>query len=157
MSELTRLMLGSIIWTIVIISLSQVISFAIVWWLGVSPGQMEHEIEEKQNAAVGAIFFIVTLIVTIFISVLSSDGFTGAASDQDGAIWAIGGVFVGTILTALNIFVVFRWMGKDEREAGEGIYRYFQRELIDEHNLALAFFVGGLAAAPYIAILFQII
>jgi uncharacterized membrane protein YdjX (TVP38/TMEM64 family) len=150
-------MLEAIIWTIVIIALSQVISFAIVWWLGVPPSQMEHEIEEKQNGAVGAIFFIVTLIVTIFISVLSSNGFTGAASDEAGIIWTIGGVVVGTILTFLNIFIVFRWMGQDEREAGESMYRYFQRELIDEHNLALAFFIGGLAAAPYIAILFQII
>lgn len=157
MSELTGLMLESIVWTVVIIALSQIISFAIVWWLGVPPSQMEHEIEEKQNAAVGAIFFIVSLVVTIFISVLSSNGFTGAASDEAAAIWTIGGVFVGTLLMLINIFIVFRWMGKDERQAGEGIYRYFQREIIDEHNLALAFFIGGLAATPYIAILFQII
>jgi hypothetical protein len=155
MSELVGLMLDSIIWTIVIIGLSQIISFAIVAWLGVPPSQMEHEIEEKQNAAVGAIFFVVTLIVTIFISVLSSNGFTGTSADS--GIWIIGGVLVGTILTFINIFIVFRWMGKEERAAGEGIYRYFQREIIDEHNLALAFFIGGLAAAPYIAILFQII
>ena len=155
MSELVSLMIDAIIWTIVIIGLSQIISFAIVAWMGVPPSQMEHEIEEKQNAAVGAIFFIVTLIVTIFISVLSSNGFTGASADS--GIWIIGGVLIGTILTFLNIFIVFRWMGKEERAAGESIYRYFQREIIEEHNLALAFFIGGLAAAPYIAILFQII
>jgi len=148
-------MLESIVWTVVIIALSQIISFGIVGWLGVPPSRMEHEIEEKQNAAVGAIFFIVSLVVTIFISILSSNGFTGASSDS--GIWIIGGVVVGTILMFINILIVFQWMGKEERAAGEGIYRYFQREIIDEHNLALAFFIGGLAAAPYIAILFQII
>jgi len=155
MNELTGLMLESIVWTVVIIALSQIISFGIVGWLGVPPSRMEHEIEEKQNAAVGAIFFIVSLVVTIFISILSSNGFTGASSDS--GIWIIGGVVVGTILMFINILIVFQWMGKEERAAGEGIYRYFQREIIDEHNLALAFFIGGLAAAPYIAILFQII
>ena len=155
MSELIGLMLDAIVWTIVIIGLSQIISFGIVGWLGVPPSRMEHEIEEKQNAAVGAIFFIVSFIVTIFISILASNGFTGASAES--GMWIVGGVVVGTILMFINILIVFQWMGKDERASGEGIYRYFQREIIEEHNLALAFFIGGLAATPYIAILFQII
>ena len=156
MSELMRLILEAIIWTILIITISQVLSFAIVAWLGIPPNKMEHEIEEKQNAAVGAIFFMVTLIVSLFVSVLSSNGFTEAETVAEGAMWIVGGVAFGIILTFLNIFIVFRWMGKDERAAGESMYRYIQREIIDEHNLALAFFLGSLATAPFIAVLFQI-
>ena len=157
MSELMGLIIEAVIWTIVIILISQVVSFAIVAWLGVPPSKMEHEIEEKQNAAVGAIFFMVTLVVTLFVSVLASNGFTEVESAATGAMWIFGGVAFGTILTFLNIFVVFRWMGQEERQAGESMYRYIQRELIDEHNLAFAFFLGALAIAPYIAVLFQIL
>lgn len=157
MSELMGLIIEAVIWTLVIILMSQVISFAIVWWLGIPPGKIEHEIEEKQNAAVGAIFFIVALIVSIFVSVLSSNGFTDVESAATGAMWIVGGVIFGTLLAFINIFVVFRWMGRQERAAGESMYRYIQREIVDEHNLAFAFFLGGLATAPYIAVLFQIL
>jgi len=157
MNELMGLILEAVIWTVFIIVLSQIISFAIIGWLGVPPSKMEHEIEEKQNAAVGAIFFIVTLIVSIFVSVLASNGFTEVESAATGAMWIFGGVSFGVILTFLNIFIVFRWMGKEERAAGESMYRYIQREIIDEHNLAFAFFLGSLATAPFIAVLFQIL
>ncbi len=157
MSALTGLILEAVMWTVIIILISQIISFTIVAWLGVPPNKIEHEIEEKQNAAVGAIFFIVTLVTTLFVSVLSSNGFTEVESAATGAMWIFGGVAFGTILTFLNIFIVFRWMGQEERAAGESMYRYIQRELIDEHNLAFAFFIGALAVAPYIAVLFQIL
>lgn len=157
MSELVGLILEAVVWTLVIIVLSQVISFGIVAWLGVPPSKIEHEIEEKQNAAVGAIFFIVTLITTLFVSVLSSNGFTEIQSATTSAMWISGGVAFGTLLTFLNIFIVFRWMGQEERQAGESMYRYIQREIIDEHNLAFAFFLGALAVAPFIAVLFQIL
>ena len=111
MSELMGLIFEAVVWTVLIIIISQVVSFAIVWWLGIPPGKMEHEIEEKQNAAVGAIFFIVTLIVSIFVSVLSSNGFTDVESAGTGAMWIFGGVAFGTLLTFLNTFIVFRWMG----------------------------------------------
>lgn len=157
MNELVGLILEAIIWTIVIIGLSQIISFGIVGWLGVPPSKMEHEIEEKQNAAVGAIFYIITLIVSIFVSVLSSNGFTEVEAAGTAAMWIFGGVAFGILLSFLNVFIVFRWMGAEERQAGETMYRYIQRELIDEHNLAFAFFLGALITAPFIAVLFQIL
>lgn len=157
MDGLVGLIIEAVVWSIVIIVVSQLVSLLIVWWLGVPPGKLEHEIEEKQNAAVGAIFFIVTLIVSLFISSLASNGFTEVDSAATGALWILGGVAFGIILTFANFFIVFRWMGRQERGSGESMYRYMQREIIDEHNLAFAFFLGGLAAAPFIAVLYQIL
>ncbi len=157
MTELMGLILEAIGWTVVIILLSQVISFAIVAWLGVPPSKIEHEIEEKQNAAVGAVFFMITLTVSLFVSILSSNGFTDVESFATGAMWILGGVALGTIFAFVNIFIVFRWMGRQERASGETMYRYIQRELIDERNLAFAFFLGAISVAPYIAVLFQIL
>lgn len=164
MDRLGDLIVEAVVWSIVIIVVSQLVSLLIVWWLGVPPGKLEHEIEEKQNAAVGAIFFIVTLIISLFVSSLASNGFTEvdptlapADAFATGALWILGGVAFGIVLTFLNFFIVFRWMGRQERGSGESMYRYMQREIIDEHNLAFAFFLGGLATAPFIAVLYQII
>lgn len=157
MDSLVGLIVEAIIWSIVIIVISQIVSLLIVWWLGVAPGQLEHEIEEKQNSAVGAIFFIVSLIVSIFVSTLASNGFTEVETTATGAMWIFGGVAFGILMTFLNFFIVFRWMGRQERASGESMYRYIQREVIEEQNLAFALFLGGLAAAPFIAILYQII
>lgn len=43
------------------------------------------------------------------------------------------------------------------RQPGETVYTYLRREIIDEQNASLAFFLGGLSVAPFISIMFQLI
>jgi hypothetical protein len=61
---------------------------------------------------------------------------------------------LGTVLTWISFELAHRAMGVENEES---TYRYIQRELIEEQNASLAFFLGGLAIVPYIAVIFQVI
>lgn len=141
------------LWTIFVTVFAQVISISFLWWLGLHPKKLVHEIEETQNTAVGAIFFIISLTSALFIGVLASEP-TPAGSDLEGLLWVVGGLLLAVFYTALMFVVAHRLMG---RENNESVYGYMRREIIIEQNAALSFFFGGLAVAPFIAVLYQIL
>ena len=144
--------ISALIWTTLAVLISQSVSIILLWGLGLSPGKLIHEIEVVQNPAVGAVFFIISLTTALFVSVYASDGFTAYDSVGDSLLWIGGGLLLATIYTGLSFMIAHRVMG---RENDESVYRYLQRELIEEQNASLAFFFGGLAVAPFIAVLFQ--
>lgn len=144
--------ISALIWTTFAVLISQAVSVFVLWGLGLSPSKLIHEIEVVQNAAVGAIFFIISLTTAIFISVSASDGFSGYESFGDSVIWMGGGIAIATLYVAISFMIAHRVMG---RENNESVYRYIQRELIEEQNASLAFFLGGIGIVPYIAVLFQ--
>ena len=63
-----ELALSAVVWATLVTLVSQGVSILVVWWLGLPPKKLVHEIEVVQNPAVGAIFFIITLTVSLFIS-----------------------------------------------------------------------------------------
>jgi hypothetical protein len=145
-------------------------------WLGLSPRRLTQEIEDVQNPAVGAVFFIVSLTVSLFIGMFVTAGFTPVrsasvevapgyavdaaaleATTQDylvGAGWIIGAFVLAMVLTWINFYIAYRVMSPTP---GENVVQYIRRELIVEQNVSLAFFLGGLAISPFIAVLFQTI
>lgn len=153
-SEEVQIVVSAIVWSIMSTLITQLTSIAVMWWLGVPPRKLAHEIEEVQNPAVGASFFIISLTAAFFIGFFTSDGFTQTANFVSGAFWVIGAFFMGAILSAINFAIAHRVMDRVENES---VYGYMRRELIEEQNVSLAFFLGGLSVAPFISTLFQVI
>jgi hypothetical protein len=146
--------LAAVVWSVIGTVLSQAIAIAVLWWLGLPPRKLIHQIEVVQNAAVGACFFIISLTVGLFVGILTSNGFTESFGIVDGAIWIASALLLGAALMWISFLIAYRVMGI---ENGESIYRYLQRELIEEQNTALAFFLGGLAVVPFVCVIFQVI
>lgn len=145
--------LNSLIWASAATLISQGLGIALMWWLGLKPKQLAHEIENVQNTAVGASFFIISLISALFIGVMSASP-APAETILGSWLWIIGGVLLATIYTLISFAIAYRVM---ERIEGESLYSYIKREIIDEQNAALAFFLGGLAVAAYISVAAQVI
>lgn len=160
MNEMALQISLAIGWSVAATIVAQLISVTLMAWLGLPPKKLVHEIEEAQNPAVGASFFIISLAVGLFIGILTSDGFdVNSANYQDpgfvaGAGWIIMALILGTVLMWISFEIAYRIMGVEDNES---LYRYIQRELIEEQNASLAFFLGGLAIVPYIAVIFQVI
>lgn len=155
MSEAVLVVVAAIGWTIAATVISQIVSIGIMTWLGLPPKKLIHEIEEIQNSAVGACFFIISLAVGFFIGAFTSDGFsTNDASYPEATGWIVLALALGFALTWLSFEIAHRAMGVENNET---TYQYIRRELIQEQNASLAFFLGGLSIVPFIAVVFQMI
>jgi hypothetical protein len=139
-----QLALSAIAWATVV---------TVMWWLGLHPRKLAHEINNVQNTAVGATFFIVSLISSIFVSVLAGGVPTQSADALEELAWVVGGLALSFAFTIVAWFIAHRGMGPK----GENLRQYIQREIIKEQNAALAFFLGALAIAPFLAVLYQIL
>lgn len=149
-----ELLITALIWATAAIAISLLVSVGLMRWLGLPLKKLIHEIEDVQNTAVGACFFIVSLTVSLFVSVYFSDGFSETQSFGDSMLWFVGGLVSCWLYTAIILVVIRRALG---RVPNESTYRYLRRELIEEQNAALAFFLGGVTVPPFIAVLFQIL
>jgi hypothetical protein len=167
MGEATQQILLAIGWSVLATILAQVISILFMRMLGLPIKKLVHEIENIQNTAVGAIFFVVSLTVGLFVGIFASDGFTPvgerlapdqALSDTGELLAQIGWIgmalFLSLVLTWISFMIAYRMMGVQDNES---FLRYVRRELVEEQNAALAFFLGSLMIVPFIAVIFQII
>lgn len=145
--------LNTLIWATAATIGSQLIAMLLVAWIGVPPKKLAHELEETQNVAIGAIFFIISLTASIFIGVLVAEP-TEADSTLATLAWIGGGLLLSLIYTIINFWIAHEVLDPVD---GENVYTYIRRELVDEQNAALAFFLGGLMVAPFISVLSQII
>lgn len=148
------LMLSAVVWAAFATIISQLTGIALMWWLGLPPKKLVHEIEDVQNPAVGACFFIISLTASIFIGLMASDGFSPDPGAGESLLWILFGLAVSALFTWIVFTIAHNMMG---RQPGENVYRYIKRELIAEQNVSLAFFLGGLSVAPFIAVALQII
>jgi len=149
-----NLIIEVILWSTFATVLSTGISIGIVWMLHLPPGRLAHEIEDTQNTAVGAVFFIVSLIVSQYTGIMSGDGYDPVDSVGENLLWIAGGVVLASVFTLIAWFIAHILL---KPIPGEGLYGYLRREIVDEQNAALAFFFGGLAVAPFVATMYQII
>ena len=145
--------LSALVWATIATVISLATSILLIWWLGLNPRRLAHEIDDVQNAGVGATFFIVSLITSLFVSVFAGTVPTRAASAVEDIGWAIVGVLISSIYTLILFFIAHREMAPK----GETLRQYIHREIIVEQNAALALFLGGLALAPFLAVLYQIV
>lgn len=146
--------IAALAWATLAIVVSQGVSIVIMWWLGLPPKKLIHEIEVVQNAAVGACFFIISMTASLFISVYFSQGFSRVESFGDSAAWFMVGLVLAAVYVSLAFAIAHRIMGRENKES---VYGYMRREIVEEQNAALAFFLGGIAVAPFIAMVFQVI
>lgn len=155
MDQAVSLIIAAVFWSIASTVVAQLVSVGVMWWLGLPPKKLAHEIEDVQNPAVGASFFIISLAAGMFIGIMTSDGFDAEQPNVlEGTLWIGFALILGLLLMMLSFWVAHRALGRIE---GENVYRYIQRELIEEQNVSLAFFLGGLSVTAFIAVIFQII
>lgn len=154
MNEIALQVLGALGWSVLSIAISQGVSVALMAWLGLPPKKLVREIEVVQNPAVGACFFIISLTVALFVGMFTTNANspTEAGSIIGGAGWIIGALVLGWAFTWLSFAVAHRVMGRENDESALG---YIKRELIEEQNASLAFFLGGLSVVCFISVLFQ--
>jgi len=145
--------LSSLLWATGATLIAQIVAVGIMWRLGLPPKKLAHEIEDVQNPAVGATFFIVSIIASIFIGLMAQEP-SSADSSLESAAWIIGGVALATVYSGLSFVIVHRIFEPIE---GENVYTWIQRELVAEQNASLAFFLGGLAVAHFISVAYQVI
>ncbi|MEL6525246.1 MAG: hypothetical protein AAFQ07_06000 [Chloroflexota bacterium] len=161
MTENVITIVSAIGWTVLATIIAQVVSVGLMAWLGLKPSKLIYEIEEVQNTAVGACFFIISLATGLFVGMFTSNGFTV----NDNALvpeptfwestgWIVLALFLGMALTWILFEIAHRAMGVENDET---TYRYIQREVIEEQNASLAFFLGGLSIVPFIAVILQMI
>lgn len=149
-----ELVISAVLWAVFATVVSQMVAILLMWALGLPPKKLTREIEDVQNPAVGAIFFIISLGAAIFVSLMSSEGFTPDPDALESTLWIVGGLLVASVFTLISWVIAYYIM---EPLKGENLYQYLRRELIQEQNAALAFFLGGLAIVPFIAVTFQLI
>lgn len=154
MLEAISPVLNATIWAIGVTILSQVISIGVIAFLGIPPRQLPHEIEDRQNPAIGAFFLIIALIASLYIGPVSGDGYDPTGSILFDALWIIGGAALALLLTLIAFWIAHRLMDPLE---GEGLYGYIKREICEEQNVSLALFLGGLAIPPFVATVYQIL
>lgn len=145
---------AALLWTTLAVVVSQAVSIGIMWGLGLSPKRLVHEIEDVQNPAVGAMFFIISLAVAIYISVFFSTGYSAQTTFGQSALWFVTGLVIAHIYLIITLMIAHRVM---DRQDNETVYQYLRRELAEEQNVSLALFLGGLTITPFIAVVFQII
>lgn len=146
--------LGAIGWSIFTILVSQGTSILLMWWMGLPPKRLAHEIEDRQNPAVGAVFFIVSLTVSFFISQFVTNGYTQTEGIWIGAGWIVGALLLGLVFMWISFWVAHELLDPVD---GETVMDYIKREIIDEQNASLAFFLGGLAVVSFFSVLYQMI
>jgi hypothetical protein len=148
-----ELVINSLIYATAATIISQAMGVLVMWRLGLPPKKLAHEIEDVQNSAVGASFFIISLVTAIVIGVLAADP-APADTWLENLAWIVGGIVLATIYTGISFMLTHRIMGRIE---GENVYTYIRREIVLEQNAALAFFLGGLLVSSYISVIAQVI
>ena len=113
--------------------------------LGVRLRDLITEIEEHQTAAIGAVFFWVSLGLSLLLSRTIASPVPEGGTWAEAFMWLAVAVFVTLLLFTLGVVAVF---GTLARRRGEGVLRYIRREMREEHNLALSFIMGALFLVP---------
>jgi hypothetical protein len=144
---------SALLWAALATGIAQVASLIALWILGVPPRRIRHEIEDAQNPAVGALYFVISLISALWAATLASDGLPQYAPPLETFLWIVGGIALASAFTAVAFVIAHRLL---KPEQGESAYAWIKRECIAEQNAALALFLGGLACAPFLTVLFQI-
>lgn len=148
-----ELALESLLWATAAMIISQLMAVLAMWWLGLPPKKLAHEIEDVQNPAVGASFFIISLVTALVVAVLTADP-SEAGSDLESTAWIVGGLALATLYTAISFYIA-HWLL--DPQDGENVYSYMRREIILEQNASLAFLLGGLLVASYISMIAHVI
>lgn len=116
--------------------------------LGVRMRELIVEIEEHQTAAIGAVFFWVSLGFSLLLSRTIADPVApGGGTWAEAFAWLALAILVSMLLFALGVFLVF---GTLARRRKESLLVYIRREMRQEHNLALSFIMGALFLVPVV-------
>lgn len=113
--------------------------------LGVRVRELVTEIEQHQTAAIGAVFFWVSLGFSLLLSRTIATPVPTDGTWAEAFTWLAVAVVVTLLLFTLGVLAVF---GSLARRKGEGVLRYIRREMREEHNLALSFIMGALFIVP---------
>lgn len=164
MNPILLQVLSAILWSLAAVIISQLVSIGLMSWLGLPIKKLTHEIEDVQNPAVGASFFIISLAVAFFVGMFTTDIFIRdpqpALPFLNNLLWILGALVLSSLIVFVNFQIAYNLMGKEqhgELDRKESMMEYIRRELIEEQNASLALFLGGLAVVPFIAVTFHFV
>ena len=115
----------SIAWSLVSTLAAIFISLLAMFYFHITPREAIHEVEEDQNVAVGAIFFVVSIIAALFIGFMASDGFT-EASPVEEIQWIVFGLALSLLYTIIISWIVLKPVAHRKQES---IRTYLVREI----------------------------
>ncbi len=143
------LLLTEVLWNILVWIPTLLISLLFIRvLLGVRLQELIVEIEEHQTAAIGAVFFWVSLGFSLLLSRTIADAPTQATASWGEAFgWFGVALLVSFLMFALGLLAVFGTLARRRREP---VLTYIRRELRQEHNLALSLIMGALFIVPVI-------
>jgi len=143
------LLLTEIVWNFVVWIPTVLISLLFIRvLLGVRLQELIVELEEHQTAAIGAVFFWVSLGFSLLLSRTIAEVPTqGAESWGEALAWLGVALLVSLLMFGLGLAAVFGSLARRRRER---MLTYIQRELRQEHNLALSFIMGALFIVPVV-------
>ncbi|UQN09552.1 hypothetical protein [Deinococcus sp. QL22] len=149
LTSTASLILTEILWNILVWIPTVLISLVFIRvLLGIRPRELIVEIEDHQTAAIGAVFFWVSLGFSMLLSRTIADAPSQATASWGEAFsWFGIALLVSLIMFSLGLVAVFGSLARRRREP---ILAYIQRELRQEHNLALSFIMGALFIVPVI-------
>lgn len=149
LSELLTILLTEMGWNLAVWLPTVLISLLFIRTvLGVRLGELTLEIEEHQTAAIGAVFFWVSLGFSLLLSrTIAGPPSVGSGSWADAFAWLAVAVLVTLLLFALGVLLVFGTLARRRREP---LLAYIRREMRHEHNLALSFIMGALFLVPVV-------
>ncbi len=145
-------LLNALLWTVGVTLVTFLLSTILMRWLfGLDLREVEREVEDDQNVAVGAFFFIISLALSLFLGFMASDGFTTGATPE--LAWVVYGLLLAFVLAGLGLWFAVHVLSG----SSESIIAYLRREVVDEDNGALALFLGSFVLTPFVITALQLI
>lgn len=149
LTSVLSLLLTEVAWNFVVWIPTALISLLFIRvLLGVRLQELIVELEEHQTAAIGAVFFWVSLGFSLLLSRTIAEVPTqGTESWGEALTWFGLALLVSLLMFGLGLAAVFGSLARRRRER---VLVYIRRELRQEHNLALSFILGALFIVPVV-------
>lgn len=149
LTSVLSLLLTEVAWNFVVWIPTALISLLFIRvLLGVRLQELIVELEEHQTAAIGAVFFWVSLGFSLLLSRTIAEVPTqGTESWSEALTWFGLALLVSLLMFGLGLAAVFGSLARRRRER---VLVYIRRELRQEHNLALSFILGALFIVPVV-------
>jgi hypothetical protein len=124
--------------------LSLVLSFVLMMvFYHTSPRDVLDQIENKDNGAIGAAFFVVSLLGGLAVSFWIYQPVAGGLGFDVAALWLLVALVIGGLLYNVLSLPLLAYMCRDNTPR-ENPWVFQRRELFVDKNVGLALFTGGI-------------
>jgi len=131
---------------------SLALSFIVLWGImALSPRQVFRHIEHDNNAAVSAVFFIISLLLSLAIGRAFSDPQTVGTLGED-LLWLLGGLLLASMYCVIVSSLIL-WLFSHDNQPKETPLAFLRREVQEDKNVGLTLLLGGFACSCFIPVI----